>query len=84
LPHRGFHRAIGSFAGVKVSPEGQLLTEAEWDARHHDWLPTEQDRAYVQSLMRPVAEPGKFASWIAPPARGINGQPVDFEYVRLG
>jgi len=84
LPHRGFHRAIGSFAGVKVSPDGQLLTEAEWDARHHDWLPTEQDRAYVQSLMRPVAEPGKFASWIAPPARGINGQPVDFEYVRLG
>ena len=84
LPHRGFHRAIGSFAEVKVSPDGQLLTEAEWDARHHDWLPTEQDRAYVQSLMRPVTEPGKFASWIAPPARGINGQPVDFEYVRLG
>ena len=84
LPHRGFHRDIGSFAEVKVSPDGQLLTEAEWDARHHDWLPTEQDRAYVQSLMQPVTEPGKFASWIAPPARGINGQPVDFEYVRLG
>jgi hypothetical protein len=24
------------------------------------------------------------ANWIAPPARGINGQPADFEYVRLG
>jgi hypothetical protein len=25
--------------------------------------------------MVPVIEPGKFANWIAPPARGINGQP---------
>ncbi len=34
--------------------------------------------------MTPVTEPGKFAGWIAPPARGINSQPVDLEYVRLG
>jgi benzoyl-CoA 2,3-dioxygenase component B len=34
--------------------------------------------------MYPVTEAGKFANWIAPPPRGINGQPVDFEYVRLG
>jgi benzoyl-CoA 2,3-dioxygenase component B len=33
--------------------------------------------------MTPVTEPGKFAGWIAPPSRGINGQPVDFEYVKL-
>jgi benzoyl-CoA 2,3-dioxygenase component B len=33
--------------------------------------------------MRPVTERGRFASWIAPPARGVNSQPVDFEYVRL-
>jgi benzoyl-CoA 2,3-dioxygenase component B len=30
-----------------------------------------------------VAEPGKYANWIAPPARGINNQPVDFAYVRF-
>ena len=30
-----------------------------------------------------VVEPGKFANWIAPPARGINRQPADFEYVRF-
>ena len=30
-----------------------------------------------------VIEPGRFASWIAPPARGINGQPGEFEYVRF-
>ncbi len=84
LPHRGFHRAIGCFAEAKVSPDGRVISEAEWDARHREWLPTAEDQAFVQSLMRPVVEPGKFANWIAPPARGINGKPVDFEYVRLG
>jgi benzoyl-CoA 2,3-dioxygenase component B len=83
LPHRAFHRAIGSFADVRVSPDGRLLSQAEWDARRRDWLPTPEDEVYVQSLMAPVVERGKFANWIAPPARGINGQPVDFEYVRL-
>ena len=29
-----------------------------------------------------VYEPGKFANYIAPPAKGINRLPVDFEYVR--
>lgn len=83
LPHRAFHRAIGNFAEIKVSPNGRVVSEAEWDARHRDWLPSDEDRAYVTSLMKPVTERGKFANWIAPPARGINNQPVDFEYVRL-
>ena len=30
-----------------------------------------------------VTQPGKFAHWISPPLRGINGQPGDFEYVRF-
>jgi benzoyl-CoA 2,3-dioxygenase component B len=84
LPHRGFHRAIGSFAEVKMSPDGRILSQAEWDAHWSDWLPTDADGAYVASLMQAVTEPGRFASWIAPPPRGINGQPIDFEYVRLG
>jgi benzoyl-CoA 2,3-dioxygenase component B len=82
LPHRGFHRAIGTFAGTPVSPDGQILGQADWDARRSGWLPTSEDQAFVESLMVPVVERGKFASWIAPPARGINGHPVDFEYVR--
>jgi benzoyl-CoA 2,3-dioxygenase component B len=82
LPHRGFHRAIGAFAEARVSPDGRVVSQAEWDVRHAEWLPTETDKAFVQSLMVPVVERGKFASWIAPPARGINGNPVDFEYVR--
>jgi benzoyl-CoA 2,3-epoxidase subunit B len=82
LPHRGFHRAIGTFGDVRVSPDGRLLSQAEWDAHKHEWLPTPPDEEYVQSLMKPVTELGKFANWIAPPARGINGQAVNFEYVR--
>jgi benzoyl-CoA 2,3-dioxygenase component B len=83
LPHRGFHRAIGAFAGAHVMPDGRVVSEAEWSARRGEWLPTREDEAYVASLMKPVVEPGKFANWIAPPARGINGKPIDFEYVRL-
>jgi len=83
LPHRGFHRAIGAFADVRMSPDGRILSEAAWDASRREWLPTEEDAAYIQSLMKPVVEPGRFANWIAAPARGINGQPIDFEYVRL-
>ena len=82
LPHRAFHRQIGQFSELRVDPNGRIISQAEWDAKHHDWLPTDEDRLYVISLMKPVTEPGKFASWVAPPARGINNQPVDFEYVR--
>jgi benzoyl-CoA 2,3-dioxygenase component B len=84
LPHKGFHREIGNFAGHFISPEGQVLTEEQWKSHEFDWLPTAQDYAYVQSLMvGRVVELGKFANWIAPPARGINSQPLDFEYVRF-
>jgi benzoyl-CoA 2,3-dioxygenase component B len=82
LPHRGFHRAIGAFAETRVSPDGKLISQQDWEARRPAWLPSEADQAFVESLMVPVVERGKFASWIAPPARGINGHPVDFEYVR--
>ena len=84
LPHRAFDRRIGAFAGQRVSPDGKLLSEAEWKANESKWLPTDEDRAYIKSLMGPaVTQPGRFAHWIAPPARGINNQPADFEYVRF-
>ncbi|MBS0300886.1 benzoyl-CoA 2,3-epoxidase subunit BoxB [Ottowia sp.] len=82
-PHKAFNRRIGALAGVRVSPDGQVVSEAEWNAKARDWLPTAEDRAYVTSLMGRVVEPGKFAGWIAPPVMGINRQPVDFEYVRF-
>jgi benzoyl-CoA 2,3-dioxygenase component B len=83
VPHKAFHRNIGALSGAKVSPDGRVLSEQEWGAKVGDWLPTAEDRAFVQSLMGRVVEPGKFANWIAPPAIGINRQPVDFEYVRF-
>ena len=83
LPHRVFHRGIGSFSGVRANPQGQIISQAEWDKRHGEWLPTDEDRIYVTSLMEAVTEPGKMAAWIAPPGKGINGQPVNFDYVRF-
>ena len=83
LPSHRFRRGIGAWAGVTTDPDGRVISPEAF-ARHVDsWLPTERDRAFVHSLMRPVTEPGKVAAWIAPPDRGINNKPVDYEYVRL-
>src|SRR5881392_621065 len=84
LPHKGFHRAIGNFAGHFISPEGEVLTEEAWKKHEFEWVPSPKDYEFVQSLMiGRVAEPGKFANWIAPPLRGINSKPLNFEYVRF-
>src|SRR6266849_4526546 len=84
LPHKGFHRAIGNFAGHFISPAGEVLSEEAWKKHEFEWMPSPKDHAYVQSLMiGRVVEPGKFANWIAPPVRGINNKPLDFEYVRF-
>ena len=82
LPHRRFHRNVGPNAGLFFDPEGRLIPEAEFKAHEGGWLPTAEDRTFVKALMHPVVEPGKVASWIAPPAKGINGMPIDYEYVK--
>lgn len=83
LPHVGFHRKIGNFSGHFISPDGNVVTESEWNTQRENWMPSEADHQYIESLMGQVIEPGKFANWIAPPARGINSKPIDFEYVRF-
>ncbi len=83
LPHRFFNRRIGTSAGINVTPEGEVITGSEWQARQADWLPSPEDQAFVGSLMNRVTDPGKIAAWIAPPIRGINGKPWDYEYVRF-
>ena len=83
LPDRKFNRGIGMFSSLHFDPFGAPLSTAEWERRKHEWLPAAADREYLLSIMdRPVYEPGKFANYIAPPLRGINRQPVNFEYVR--
>jgi benzoyl-CoA 2,3-dioxygenase component B len=83
LPHPGFNRDVGAFAEHHVSPDGEVLDAGDWESRAHEWLPTQDDRDFVNSLMVGVHERGKMAGWIAAPASGVNGKPVDFEYVRL-
>jgi benzoyl-CoA 2,3-epoxidase subunit B len=84
LPHVGFHRAVGAFAGCCLTPEGRSVTAEVWSAGRDEWLPTSVDRSHVTSLMRRVTDPGRVGGWLAPPASGIHAQPVDFDYVRGG
>jgi benzoyl-CoA 2,3-epoxidase subunit B len=83
LPHVGFNRAVGDFSSHRISPAGRLLSEDEWTTSVPGWLPSDADRAHVESLMTGVTEAGKVAGWIAPPATGIHQKPVDYHYVRL-
>jgi benzoyl-CoA 2,3-dioxygenase component B len=83
LPHGGFRRAVGEFAGASVSPDGRVVNAEEWEKNRSQWLPTDDDQHFVESLMQPVREPGKMACWVAPPANGLHGKPVDYEYVKL-
>jgi benzoyl-CoA 2,3-dioxygenase component B len=82
LPHRRFNRKIGVYAGRHFDPQGNPVSDDEWERMRDTWLPTEEDKAFIGNLMYPVLEVGKIAHWIAPPARGIKDKPVDFEYVR--
>ena len=83
LPNRRFHRAQGLYSEGRFDVEGRWLSDAEWEDRKGEWLPTQEDTGYVKSLMYAVTKPGEFAHWIAPPARGINNQPAEFEYVKF-
>jgi len=83
LPHEGFHRQIGAFAGATINPAGQVISATEYDELKSTWLPSRADGEFIESLMVPVSEPGQYAGWIAPPKVGIDNQPGDFEYVKL-
>ena len=68
LPSKEINRRVGRFAN---------------DFWYGTNLPTIKDREYVSFLMNPVIEPGKFASYISPPNKGIHGNPIDYEYVKF-
>jgi benzoyl-CoA 2,3-epoxidase subunit B len=71
------------YSGFHFDPGGAPLTKEAWDRRKYEWLPSQADSEYLLSIMaEPVYEPGKFANYIAPPRRGVNQKPIDFEYVR--
>jgi benzoyl-CoA 2,3-dioxygenase component B len=83
LPHVGFNRRIGEFARTHLDPAGHIVADAEWQRRRDEFLPTDTDGDFLVELMRPVRDPGVFASWIAPPRHGIDNRPGDFEYVKI-
>jgi benzoyl-CoA 2,3-dioxygenase component B len=83
LPHVAFHRQIGEFKDVHATPDGALIDDGAWQKRKSEWLPSTDDGDFIASLMKPETEPGKFASWIAPPKVGIDGKPGEFEYVKI-
>lgn len=84
LPHLGFHRRVGEFQMMPIDPDGRLATSADdFDGFTARYLPTSDDRDYINSLMRPVYDRGTYASWIAAPKVAIDNKPGDFEFVRL-
>ncbi|GAB4137969.1 MAG: benzoyl-CoA 2,3-epoxidase subunit BoxB [Planctomycetota bacterium] len=83
LPDHKFNRHQGVYGGFRFTPRGELIDEATWTRDHGKWLPTQEDRDFVKSCMKAVREPGKFANYIAPPARGVDEKPIDFEYVKF-
>ncbi len=83
LPSPRFRRAIGVWANAPTDPQGKAISPEDFARDMTGWIPGEGDRAFVISLMQRVVEPGKMAGWIAPPDRGINNLPVDYEYVKL-
>ena len=83
-PSRRFHRHVGAYMNGKFGHDGRLITsDVEWEAEKAKHLPTAADRTYIQSLMVASTKPGEYANWIAPPSKGINSRPVDFEYVKF-
>ena len=85
LPSVAFNRKIGEFRDVHTDTAGRLLSNEDWEKRQGEFLPSSHDRDFVEELMArtPQREPGKFASWIAPPKVGIDNKPGDFEYVKI-
>ncbi len=83
LPDVAFHRQIGEFMDVRTDMDGNILSNAEWENRKGEFLPSDDDRDFIESLMQPEREPGQFAPWIAPPKVGIDNKPGDFEYVKI-
>jgi benzoyl-CoA 2,3-dioxygenase component B len=81
-PHKAFHRNIGALAGVKVSPDGRVVSEAEWAAKG----PLAAQRRRPRLRGQPDGPRGR-AGQVRQldRAAGDGHQPPagDFEYVRF-
>jgi benzoyl-CoA 2,3-dioxygenase component B len=65
------------YEGRHYGVRGEVFTDAASFEKHRRAnLPTEADYAYVKSLMRRAAGPGKVAFWLAPP----KGKEAEYSY----
>jgi benzoyl-CoA 2,3-epoxidase subunit B len=83
MPHMGFNRRIGEFSEHCITPDGEIVDEATWNANEDEYLPNDADLKFLKDLMQPEFRTGEYASWIAAPKVGINSKPGDFEYVKI-
>ena len=83
MPHEGFNRKIGTFTNAFIDPDGNILDSKMWDKNFNKFLPSNEDNLFIESLMVPEHEPGKYASWISAPDQGIDNKSGDFEYVKV-
>ena len=80
---RPFRRNIGVWSNLPINPTGEFINQDIYDKKLASWLPSENDKKFIDSLMIQELNPGKTASWIAKPRRGINNQEIDYDYVDL-
>jgi benzoyl-CoA 2,3-dioxygenase component B len=83
LPSRKFNRHVGVYSGKHFDPFGNPMTPEEWERKKYEWLPSPEDKLFLHSIQAtPVYKPGSSPTTLRRPQRGINRQPIDFEYVR--
>src|SRR5262249_58214531 len=70
LPHVGFHRDIGEFKEVKVTPAGEVRRPAAWEAGRHSWLACQHRGEFILTRQAAAAPPRRLPGPISPPAPG--------------
>ena len=83
LPSTKFRRSIGVWQDLNFNPSGEKVHSTVYAKMMSSWIPNENDKKFINSLMVRVDTPGKYASWISSPDRGINNQTTDFDYIRF-
>jgi len=83
LPHRRFHRHVGEYSRASFDFDGSPMQQEEFEKLRDQRFLTDADFEHLAAVMQPCLEVGKIAGWIAPPVKGIGGQPFEFEYVKL-
>ena len=83
LPSPRFNRNIGMWSEIYFDTEGNIISKEKYENNKFSWIPSQSDKDFIMSLMVQVTEPGKTASWISSPSRGINNLDINYEYVNI-